>query len=935
LPSLRVVSFSELQGDMKLGVVLSLPLGWLLLPALVWAAGTVPDRGQEEFFETRIRPLLVGRCLSCHGPAKQESRLRLDTREYVLRGGDGGPVVVLEDPPRSRLLDAVNYLGELQMPPDGKLTDAEVTALSQWVERGLPWPSTAMPLDDVTSRGRSHWAFQPVRKPPVPELRDTSWIDTPMDRFIWARLDGAGLRPSPEADRRTLIRRATFDLLGLPPTPDEVAAFTSDPSPDAYARLVDRLLASPRYGERWGRHWLDVARYADNKGYVFFEDAKYPWAYTYRDYVIEAFNADLPYDRFVLEQLAADQLDRVNQRALRAMGFLTLGGHFMNNTHDILDDRIDVVTRGLLGLTVTCARCHNHKYDPISQADYYGLYGVFRSSYEPTVPPLFETPAESETYQEFVAEMTKREQALLDFVTARHRDLVADARHRAAQYLRAAQAQRGQPPADDFMLLVDKGDLNPTMILRWQLYLEDPRQIHQRVWGPWRLLADVPPADFSARAQALLATRADFNPLVIDRLAAQPPQSMDELADLYGEVLVETNRQWAAHVEQASARSGEAPSSLPDFDAEELRQVLYGPDAPADAPLAMDWGFLSLFPDRPTQEEYKKLLKAVEEWSATGAGAPPRAMVLYDAATPYEPRIFQRGQPHRLGPYVPRKFLTLLEPDGRPYTRGSGRRELAEAIIAPNNPLTARVVVNRVWMHHFGRGLVGTPSDFGLRSEPPSHPELLDYLAAELIEQGWSLKELHRQILTSATYRQQSVDRAEGLQADTANELLWKMNRRRLEFEPLRDALLFVADHLDGAMYGPAVDLFGSATGPARRSVYGFIDRMDVPPLLTTFDFPNPIASSPQRVLTTVSLQALYLLNNPFCADCAQRLSERVTARDSVARIRELYGLTFAREPSLQEEAAAIEFLGEAPSADQWQRLAQGLLMTNEFMFVD
>jgi hypothetical protein len=769
-------------------------------------------------------------------------------------------------------------------------------------------------------------------------LEADDWSRTAIDRFVLAKLRAASVLPSEQATRHALIRRATFDLIGLPPTPEEVAAFVNDESPNAFDKLIDRLLASPRYGERWGRHWLDVARYADNKGYVFFEDKKYPWAYTYRDYVIRALNDDVPYDRFVREQLAADQLDLGDDKhPLTAMGFLTLGGHFMNNTHDIMDDRIDVVTRGLMGLTVTCARCHDHKYDPVSQADYYSLYGVFRSSFEPTVLPLFEPPPATEEYRKFADELAKREKELVDFVTAKHRELVTDARTRIAEYLSAAHARRGVPPADDFMLLTDKGEINPAMILRWQKYLEHPQRPHDRVWAPWRALAALPADEFAGAAHDIVGGLApnQVNSLVHEALRSEPPQTIEDAARLYAKLLVSINEKWLAAL--AAASDAQPPVALDDPDEEELRQVLYGPVAPPDAPLELDWGFLSLFPDRPTQDEYQKLIKALEEWSATGAGAPARAMVMYDAASPHEPRIFQRGNPSQLGDVVPRQFPQFFAATLDPFHSGSGRLELAEAVVDRHNPLTARVLVNRIWAHHFGNGLVRTPSDFGLRSDPPSHPELLDYLASTFVEERWSIKTLHRQIMTSSVYRQRSVDREDGLRVDPENRLLWKMNRRRLDFESLRDAVLAVSDNLTTELYGPALDLFGNAQSLPRRSVYGFIDRMDVSPLLTTFDFPNPITSSPQRDSTTVPPQALYLMNSPFAATAARELAKRLleVSPDSSSRIRRAYEVLFGREPTEKELAAAQEFLGAEADEATLSIYLHGLLMTNEFTFVD
>ncbi|MEO2089554.1 MAG: PSD1 and planctomycete cytochrome C domain-containing protein, partial [Gemmataceae bacterium] len=668
------------------------------------------------------RPVLVERCVGCHGPKAKKGGLRLDTREGVLAGGDNGAVVVPGKPTDSRLVAAVRHAGDLKM-PEKRLPDTEIAALEKWVTLGAPWPAKATLTPP--EKAAEHWAFRPVMKPPVPK----SDAANPIDAFLQAQLSEKKLKPSAEADRRTLLRRLAFDLTGLPPTPAELDAFLKDVSLDAYEKVVDRLLASSRYGERWGRHWLDVARYADNKGYVFFEQKEYPWAWTYRDYVIDAFNQDVPFDRFVLEQLAADQLKLDDPKSLAALGFLAVGGHFMGNVHDIIDDRIDVVTRGLMGLTVSCARCHDHKYDPIPTADYYSLYGVFRSCTEPTVPPLLGKPAETEGAKKHAAELAAKEKALTDFVVGKHTELVSQARSRAAEYLLAAHTARHQPPADDFMLIADQGDLNPAMIARWRAFLERTRKAKDSAWSTWHRYADTAEADFAA-----VICRDTDNPRVRAAFAT-PPKAMKEVAERYGKLLAEVEAEW-------KKAGGEAP--LTDPAAESLRATLYGPTAPADAPLALDWGFLSLFPDRATQGEYQKLIKEVETHAAKG---PPRAMVLLDADRPHDPRVFVRGNPNRLGEAVPRQFLQAVDPNRKPFATGSGRLELVKAIASKENPLTARVFVNRVWMHHFGRGIVGTPGDFGVRGDPPSHPELLDWLAAEFVADGWSVKKLHRRIV--------------------------------------------------------------------------------------------------------------------------------------------------------------------------------------------
>jgi hypothetical protein len=899
-------------------------LALLLVVLTLSATARAADPAALEFFEKSVRPVLVEKCVSCHGTEKAKGGLRLDTRDAVLKGGERGPAVVPGKPKEGILLRAVRHTDEdLKMPPAGKLPDRDRLALEKWVELGAPWPErvTLATPNAIEKAAAKHWAFRPVLRPDVPKLK--TQLPNPIDAFIVAQLGDKNVSLSPRADKRTLIRRATFDLHGLPPTPEEVDAFVKDEAPEAYEKLIDRLLASPRYGERWGRHWLDVARYADNKGYVFFEGKEYPWAWTYRDYVIRAFNEDKPFDRFATEQLAADLFAPNDLEARAALGFLTVGGHFMNNTHDIIDDRIDVVTRGLMGLTVTCARCHDHKFDPIPSADYYSLYGVFRSSVEPTVPPLATAPPTEPEHQLYDAELQIREKRLVDFITGKHTNLVNGARTRAAEYLLAAHAARNQPPADDFMLLADPGDLNPTMISRWRQFLAETKMRKHPAFRHWHAVAELTEAEFAEKTPALLKAITGANRLVAEAFA-DAPKSMKDVAARYGQLLTDVDKQW----KETAARGA---TKLSDPDAEELRRVLYGPDAPADAPLALDWGFLSLFPDRATQGEYQKHLRELENWLARG---PARAMVLHDATRPYDPRVFERGNPGRPGEPIPRQLVKVANPARKPFTTGgSGRLDLAREIASKNNPLTARVFVNRVWMYHFGRGLVGTPGDFGLRGDAPTHPELLDWVASEFVANGWRVKQLHKLIMTSATYTQASLDRPDALAADPDNRLLWKQNRRRLEFEPLHDAVLAVSGQLDTKIGGPSVRLFGKNR---RRAVYAYVDRLEFPSLLTTFDVPNPAGSVPERTSTTVAPQALFLMNSPFARASAKQLVALPAVQkltDPGERLDLIYLTVYGRRPDADERKLALSFVSKG--TDRWADLAHALLMTNEFAFVD
>ncbi len=860
-----------------------------------------------------------------------------------LRGGDSGPAAVAGKPDESLLISAVNY-EDLEMPPDGKRLDpTEVAKLSEWVKRGLPWPkATAASLaraqnlvenQQIAEVQRIHWAFQPIQRPAIPVVRDSSWAKTEVDPFVLALLKKHNLTPSRPADKRMLLRRLSFDLTGLPPTPEEVDAFVADEAPDATQRVVDRLLASPHYGERWARHWLDVARYADTKGYVLFQDGNFPWSYTYRDYVIRAFNDDLPYDRFLVEQIAADKLALGDdRRPLTALGFLTLGSSFMNNQQDVIDDRIDVISRGLLGLTVACARCHDHKFDPIPTRDYYSLYGVLASSVEPTVPPLFEEPPRTEEYAAFAKELAEREKKLNDYVEGKFAELLTGARTRLSEYLLAAHAQRGKPPTEDFMLLADPEDPNPTMVIRYQLYLERTAQGHDPVWALWHALGAIPPERFADKANAtverILAEQTierPINPLVAGAFLGKPLREMADVAKIYGELLL-----GADTLPAASNQSNPALAAL--------QRVLRGSEAPANL-ARNEINTLALLPDRKSQGERKEFLKAVEEWRASGPAAPPRAMALEDSPTPIEPRIFIRGNPTNLGEAVPRRFLRVLS-DGEPapFTEGSGRLELAQAIADRDNPLTARVLVNRIWLAHFGTPLVTTPSDFGLRSDPPSHPALLDHLATGLMEHGWSIKWLHRQIVLSATYRQASDDRTDCLKLDPENRWLWRMNRRRLDFETTRDTLLAVSGRLDRTLGGPPITDICSPDA-TRRTIYGRIDRLNLPGLFRTFDFPNPDATSPERPQTTVPQQALFFLNHPLVIEAAKAFWSRTdvpTGKDAAPRIDRLYRVAYGRPPSDDELDWAEQFISAGVGSDDvWTELAQAILATNEFVYID
>ena len=896
----------------------------------VWlAAAFAADPPGAEFFETRVRPVLVENCQKCHGAKKQEGGLRLDSRAALLKGGESGPALVPGDPAKSRLLQAIRHSPDLSpMPPESKpMPAATVEAIASWVKEGAVWPESAgyAAGSDVAAAAKKHWAFQPIADPKPPAVKNESLVQTPIDRFLLAALEAKGLSYAAPADRATLIRRASFDLVGLPPTPEEVKAFIDDPvpTPAAFAKVVERLLDSKHYGERWGRHWLDVARYADTKGYVFQEERKYPFAYTYRDWTIKAFNDDMPFDRFVKSQLAGDKLAaKGDKNGLAGMGYLTVGRRFLQDNNEIIDDRIDVVSRGLLGLTVSCARCHDHKFDPIPSADYYSLYGVFASSHEPKdLPVLASAPADEAVRRDFEKKEAER-RAVFDKFVAEQIEAVRKRLHgQAKDLLELALATDGKTDHPKFGELAKARNLNERMLRgwlnRWNQTIQLARQAKDPALEPWFRLASAKPAEFAAAARKLAtdlkAARRDGS---LGGAFQTPVADRADLAKRYA-ALIEKSPS-SPDVRKALARffDGTGPFAV---NAENVQQLL----------------------DRPARNKFVEMKKNVDELSANHPGAAPRAMVMMDNDRPMQPRVFLRGNPGRPGPQVPRQFLAVVGGDKRaPFKDGSGRLELAEAIVDPANPLTARVYVNRVWAYRFGRGLASTPSDFGLRSDPPSHPELLDYLARQFVANGWSTKKLHRLMMNSRAYQQASVGDARLAQVDPENKLLGKFPRQRLDWESLRDAMLAVGGNLDRAIGGRAVELF-SAKAAVRRTVYGFVDRQNLDPAYRTFDFATPDATNPQRFVTIVPQQGLFLLNHSFSLEQAKLAAARPevgAAPDDGARIDRLYALLFARKPTDDEANLGKRFLSDksaAAGASTLERYVHALLLTNEFTYVD
>ena len=758
----------------------------------------------------------------------------------------------------------------------------------------------------------AHWAYRPVVKPETPSVSEAgaARVRQPLDAFVIAALEARGLSLSAPADRDTLIRRAYFDLAGVPPTADEVAAFVTDPAgdADAMAALVDRLLADPRFGERWGRYWLDVARYADSKGYVFQEERRYAYSYTYRDWVIQAFNDDLPYDRFIMAQLAADQsLGQEDPKHLAAMGFLTLGRRFLNNPHDIIDDRLDVTFRGLQATTISCARCHDHKFDPIPTADYYSLYGVFASSEEPNEKPLLGEPERTPEYLAFEAELQKREQAVVDFHQQKKAALLTE--EAVGKYL-ALCAEGWARDDDGLRALAKERQLYASVAVRWREHLRSLGAGHP-VAGPLLAVLGLPADQWPAGRDEILRPWMEGDaghPRVVAALREAPPDSPAAAVSIFARLLAGS----------ASDKASDDP------EAESLRLVMMAEAGPAGVdPMSLGRDF-----SVQERDQARNLRNDVENFKATAENGPPRAMALVDRKDPVTPVVFKRGSPGNRGEEVPRQFLgALAGPERQPFTQGSGRLELARTIASPTNPLTARVYVNRVWLWLTGQSLVESPSDFGVRTPPPANPALLEHLASTLVENGWSTKKLIREIVLSSAW-QQSSQIPEGARTtgspdpslvDPENSLLWKMNRRRRDFESFRDSLLAVSGRLDATRGGRPVSLDSPEAN--RRTIYGFIDRQNLPGLFRSFDFASPDQHAPKRFQTTVPQQALFALNNPFVLVQARALAA-LPGKSETDRAAAIFRRVLGREPEPGELARAAEFVTGGPrgqTAGAWE----------------
>jgi len=1043
----------------------------------------VASIAEIEFFEQKIRPILAQHCYECHASDSKSLKggLLLDTREASRKGGDSGAAVVPKTIAESLLISAIKHDG-IEMPPKGKLPEEVIADFVKWVEMGAPDPRDGEPvpkskIDFEAARG--HWAYQPVRKPDRPVLSDDSWCRNDLDYFTLAKMESLGLHPVASADKRELIRRTTFDLIGLPPSPEDMEAFVNDDSPSAFETVIDRLLQSKHYGERWGRHWLDVARYAEDQAHTF-SVTENTSGYRYRDWVIKAFNLDMPYDKFVKLQIAGDLIGPDSADSydhLIALGYFGLGAQYYKNSDaakaaaDELDDRVDTLTRGFLGLTVSCARCHDHKFDAIPTQDYYSIAGVFHSSKLHNAPLC--KPEDIQAYDAGQQRWKDSEAAVEKFLvgeksTAAEKKVPEIARYMEAVWKFQSAVNDGQSvkPEDLAVHL----ELNAFLLNRWIAFLDLKQKDKVGDLNAWFAFvesasrpaekdkapeaselaaqASVVAAEFQKRVQRLLIpgdgigavnlvssdqphetgsprfvsppvtkvrpvaaieleiTGATQLYLVVsdagngnscdhaDWIAPRLTGDSGELrltdqkwssAEGFGGARVDTNYQGQpirvngtnypngigvhAHSiltfevppgyqrfvaiggldnsgsdqgdcgDQASVQFSvytEKPVSRPMNSGSDLLTAVLG----KDGPLAINDSDLENF---LAPEQRLQLLSLRNTRDEAKKNAPLQYAVAHSYAenSSEDLKVYVRGNPSRQREVAPRRFLRVLAGEDRAhFSEGSGRRQLAEAIASADNPLTGRVMVNRVWQNHFGRGIVGTPSNFGKAGETPSHPELLDYLTWRFIESGWSIKALHREILLSSTYRlSTSYDEANAA-IDGDNRYLWQMSRKRLDVEVWRDALLDVSGRLDRQLGGPSTNL--ADDNNIRRTVYAKVSRHELDSLLRLFDFPDANITSAGRSETTVPQQQLFVLNSPFMVEQAKAFFARLNRdmpESNEARIRHAFLLAYGRPPVQEEVELGLAYVTAEPAVDEkltrWENYCQVLLASNEFMYLD
>ena len=936
---------------------------FLLLSALAVAGPGSPALGQSsdpvDLFEKRIRPLFAEHCQACHNPELRTAGLDLSTAEGFLQGAASGPLISAESPAQSRLLRAVSYQEAVKMPPSGKLSAQQISDLETWIDLGALWPDAPAGPDSEAGRASKAgaedpdalWAFQPVKDASPPEVTRPDWAGTPIDHFVLAKLEEEGLQPAPQAGKLTLLRRATFDLTGLPPGVGDIGRFLNDSSPDAFDKVVRRLLNSPRYGEHWARHWLDVARYADSTGND--EDHRYPNAWRYRDYVIDVFNRDLPYDDFIVEQIAGDLLPRTNhletdRQRIIATGFLALGPKAIAQQdktrmlYDVYDEQLDVVSKSILGLSITCARCHDHKFDPILTKDYYSLISIFastRSFKDPTshVSEMFMNPlALPAEYEEYVAHQKKidsRKKALAELVEKEQEIFVEEAGRRLADYMRAAHQVYAL--GADLSELSRKFNLRETILERWVSYLKPDQRFRPHLLAWYR-------------------SDDDERPSVADDYQVKFRRRFTEWS--------QELKAWRQRLQQAESKEDkvERPKFLPGRDRFFFEVYLQAKsrDESYQAPFIITADDSRLF-STERRAAVARIQKEIERLQQIAPPEPDMANAVEDGEV-IDQKIFVRGDPGNPGEDAPKTSPKIFEARCRPLTvaDGSGRLQLAQWLTQAEHPLTARVIVNRVWQWHFGQGLVRTPDNFGVKGERPTHRQLLDYLAHRLMENDWSLKYLHRLIMKSRTYQMSSSRSELAARKDPRNLWLSHFPRRRLNVEEIRDSMLALDDSLDLKMGGTLQS--GTGFQPENssdrlsldpetvrlRTVYLPLRRANLPPLLSLFDFGDATTSSGQRLQTNVAPQALFMLNSEFVETRSRNLAELLLDSPLASdreRLKIAYLRTLSRYPQTEEMDQALGYIRgfqqKLQSAENrlesWQSYCKTLLSSNAFIYVD
>ncbi len=916
-----------------------------------------PSAAAARFFESKVRPILADNCHKCHGEMKQRGGLRLDSRAAILTGGEQGPAIVPGQPEKSRLIKAIRHEEDLRMPPTKKLTKEQIADLTQWVAMGAPWAGTEATAGapvrrgefQITAKDRAHWAFQPVKRSAVPEVKDQSWISNPIDAFILARLEAKGLRPNPPAAKHELLRRLYYDLTGLPPTPQEVEAFLADNSPEAYTGLVDRLLDSPRYGETWGRHWLDLVRFAETNSYE--RDNPKPHAWRYRDYVIRSFNDDKPFDRFIREQLAGDELPDGGADGLIATGYYRLGIWDDEPTdreqarYDGLDDMVATTAQVFLGLTVDCARCHDHKIDPIPQKDYYRLVSFFqninhfRNGGPTDEAPLLHTAADRLAHERRVRDLEQKRNDVQATMTAieeefrtlyqkdrgervrgtdldeLHYRFYRDTWDRLPDFTTLKEEEAGELPLRLFDLAPRSRNEAFGFVFEGQLIV--PKE------GRYTLYLD---SDDGARLTIDGKTVIDYDGVHV--LGQEKQASLDLAQGRLPIKLEYFQKSFGYGLKVAWSGPGVERRFLSATGGEKLEKDDLHRLIAAEGPKLLG---------KERTDRYASLKRELDVLKKQKVPTEMALCVSEAGARPPDTFVLIRGNPHAHGAKVEPAFLEVLNVPAPVITspaanaKTSGRRTaLADWIAARDNPLSARVIVNRIWQHHFGRGIVRSANNFGTQGDKPTHPELLDWLASEFASNGWRMKALHRLIVTSNAYRMSSRGKPEALAADPTNDLFWRFDMRRLTAEEIRDSILAVTGSLNLKMYGPGVypeipkEVLAGQSKPGygwgksppeeqnRRSVYVHVKRSLLVPILESFDAAETDRSSPARFATTQPTQALLLLNSEFLSRQASAFAARLrrdAGEDAAKQVRLALSLVTGRRPRDEEVRRGVDLM--------------------------